>query len=658
MRALVLAAVLAAGCTDRSFTPVPEPAGPRPLPAPRGLTPDLVPSESSLPPRFGTTPDFDDDLPLPPPSCPDHTVAGSGLRRVVCESPPSPRKPADKLRIKWDAGIENRPKYPDTVVLPPWSSRGLSTTSAIITYMDPDDNLRILDGANGSLLDVSGNTGVNTSWFVDDKGETWLYPHAFHPWARRLDAFGFGPFDFTAYTGCNDSTSDRSGLWTADLDRDGTTELVYGGLVVATDLTRLGDSAVGSAGCHPGFVDVDGDGRMELIFGSGVATMTGDTLCAIDRSAVYGHHDGAVHLLDVDADEVPELLVYPGVQRHLPDEGRARLRLQNLHCGLIAEVDASEVLEGGWAFGHIWHIAPFLEVGRPAIVVGLRYVGAGEKVWQFGIILDHELRFRTVVPLTLTGTVAMDHDGDGLYELLGGSHTDFTGPSDHEFATSRSGIFLFNPRTGETTTLRESYVGSRCRFVDADLDGHGELICQSRDIRHEDRLSYMSFEPEGEPWAPAWHFHHDALLPYLYLPDGHYNPLPPSWRHTGMYRAMPSFDLMSGLGSDLVARIVDVCDTECEAGWWTVWAQIGNRGSMHAYDPVRLSLYGVGGDGEVLLGSYTVPRVQAGVWLPTDPLRVPAGDYSALRAVVTGDGWDPDECDKDNNDDVWVLQCP
>lgn len=446
------------------------------------------------------------------------------------------------------------------------------------------------------------------------------------------------------------------GTWTADLDRDGLAEFVYGGHIFALDGSEIGVGHAGHGACHPGLYDIDGDGHLDAILGSGVSTMTGETLCSVNPEEVYGHHDGSVYLLDVDGDESPEVLVMPKWQRDEDLLGRARLRLQRLDCSLITEVAAVELDDRTDRFNFLWHVAPLFEVGRPAIVVEMVYDKDDGSTGLVNALLDHNLQFRGFIPLR--HTTAVDLNGDGLYDLIGGSYREFSTIAEHEQAPNQSGIFRFNPRTGITTVLREDYHGNRCRYVDADLDGRGELICQTRDPRVEANLQLVAFEPDGEPWAPAWHFHHEPFIPYLYLPDGHFNPMPPSWRDTGMYRAMPSVDITQGTGSDLVARITDVCTEECERGWWTVWPQIGNIGQAHALRPVRLDLYGLSGDAEALLHTFTVPHVQAGRWLPADPVRIPAADYTALRAVVSGDGWEPDECDSTNNDDLWMLDCP
>jgi len=656
MRRAVMVALLSMACSDQAFSPRPEPQQPPRASSPRGLAPDGEPGAPITTVRLGVKPDRNDYHPPEPPVCPQRRLESSPAEARRCGRDRSPLSPATGIRVKWDAGTESRPHAPETIVLPAWASMGHSDRSSVVTFMNRSLLVHVLDGDGGTTLDASVRArSLFSAWLIDDDGRTVIHSRSVPRPAQVIGSSELYDLPLPGGELCLGGVLGTGG-WAVDLDGDTMSEFFYGGHVFALDGSEVGRSTVGEGSCHPGLFDVDGDGRLDLVMGAGVSTMTGETLCRVDPYEAYGHPDGAVYLLDIDADEVPEVLVVPKWQRDEPRVGRGKLRLQSLDCKVSAQFDAADIDDKADRFNHILHIAPFIHSERPAIVAEVFYPSDSGRTGRAYALFDHNLEFRGFIPLT--STIAVDLNGDGLYDLIGGNYREFTTLDEHEHAVSVSNLYHFDPRTGVTTTLSEDFLGNRCRFVDADLDGHGELICQSRRPRSDDTTRLIAFEPDGEPWAPAWHFHHEPFIPYLYLPDGHFNPLPPSWRDTGMYRAMPSVDITRGTGSDLVARIADVCSEECERGWWTVWPQIGNIGEAHALRPVRLDLFGRRDDAEVLLHTVTVPHVQAGRWLPADPVRVPAADYTALRAVVSGDGWEPDECDTTNNDDVWTLECP
>ena len=297
-------------------------------------------------------------------------------------------------------------------------------------------------------------------------------------------------------------------------------------------------------------------------------------------------------------------------------------------------------------------IAPFLVSDMPALVLQTRWLDG--RIMRRGAILlvDHEFRLRRFVPQR--PIVAVDLDADGLFEMLGyglhrGTETDFErvdGPFGHR---------LYDP-IRDTTSDFGIETGHGLLAVDG--GGAEGTIIITREIHPETRADTLrAYGPAEGTWASGWRFFHDPLIPYLYTPDGDPASGPVSWRHTGMYRAVPSSDWWTGRHSDLVVRIAEVCDLECERGALTAWVQVGNQGLTDVLRPLRVRLYAEKGDETLLVAEQRVDRALRQTWMPAEPIRFATGDYDRLRAVVDGDGWEPLECDTENNEDVWELGC-
>jgi hypothetical protein len=154
--------------------------------------------------------------------------------------------------------------------------------------------------------------------------------------------------------------------------------------------------------------------------------------------------------------------------------------------------------------------------------------------------------------------------------------------------------------------------------------------------------------------CPSGQFVRRAARPARIAPP---NSGPVDFTELGGFNYLPSADPWYGANSDLIVRIADVCDKECEDGWMVAWVQIGNQGRVGVSRPVVAELYGEIDGVEVLVAAVRLDVAPKGWWSAAEPLRFPAAGYDRLRAVVRGDGWDVAECDTTNNEDVWELTC-
>lgn len=613
--------------------------------------------EPTGPPRLGHD---RDEEPPDEPVCSERGEPGEALARASCAvEPPEGERPGLKTRVLWQDPEAGFGRNTNAIGIPPHANADLTggDNSLLLYRVFSSNSMNAVDAATGEIVSTRvGMPSYRAGWVVDDSGETWLYRPSLPTEIFSLDGstVPLPPFSVEGPYG----RQEFGGFQQADLDFDGFTEMVLGNQVYTADFTLTATGETGNAEFHPGYVDVDGDGQLEVVHGSGIMKASGETVCDVDPDTVSDFVDGGVFLADLDGDDWPEVIVQPMWQRHRQEGGRKRLRIQDTNCQLLSEVAAWDAVPGAKYFGQILHIAPMLEPGRPAMAVEVVIEPAPHQQIRVVVILDHNLEFAGFSNLYGYKTFVFDHDGDGVYSLFGGIAYEFTELHEAYSAPKRLGLFHFDARTGEITTLREDSYLRSCTVLDPTGDGHANIYCRGRLLDGSEDYIYMALQADGTPWAPAYRFHHEPLLPYLYTLDGHFAEAPVSWKHSGMYRASPTGDPWTGHNADLVVRMLDVCYVECEDGWLTLWPQVGNQGDADVLRPVTVQIYGVLDGEDVLIGEQTIPYVQRERWMPAEPLRVPTGDYTRIRAVVSGQGWEPDECDLTNNEVTWDLVCP
>jgi len=242
----------------------------------------------------------------------------------------------------------------------------------------------------------------------------------------------------------------------------------------------------------------------------------------------------------------------------------------------------------------------------------------GERLWDIpGFPSGQILVYPTLVDL----------DGDGVMEVIG------PGPAVYE---GRTGTRLF--ALGESfETARMSDAGLDGR-VAADIDGDGqvEIILQ--------RLGRIEVYGGSLGWAPApnvWHaraFWGTNVNPDLTIPADPINP----WDSHSSFRAATGHGPVTGANTDPAARIVRVCEDECEQGVLRVGIQAGNLGVEPMRFPVELVLEGLRGETWETLHTQAYDSVPAATWLEGIDVEVPLdAPYDDLRVELVPVGWLP-----------------
>jgi hypothetical protein len=245
--------------------------------------------------------------------------------------------------------------------------------------------------------------------------------------------------------------------------------------------------------------------------------------------------------------------------------------------------------------------------------------------------------------------ILFDIDGDGHLEWI-------VVVVDDLYSTAPVwSLLAVDLRDGSTHVMNETSRTTRdCWVTDADGDRHAELYCFEE---VDDEHYLVAYEGADGPWASAYQTYWRYFEGYQWTPDGRPHTGGVDFAEQGGFNYVPSADSFYGVGADLVVRIADVCDEECERGWMTAWVQVGNQGRVGVGRPVVARVYGERDGAETLVAEVKLNNAPKGWWTAAEPVRFPAGGYARLRAEVAGDGWEVEECDTTNNEDVWELTC-
>ena len=193
----------------------------------------------------------------------------------------------------------------------------------------------------------------------------------------------------------------------ADLDADGTVEVVLGKVIVNGEDGTLqgegfnGDASYGGAyfdlGQIPAIGDIDGDGQQEVLAGNSIYDADGNQLCSLMEPT----KDGFTAIGDLDMDGDGEIVM---VWDH-------KITIINEHCHETAEWPMVGEGTGGPPT-----IADFDGDGEPEIGVASAldycvYEPTGALLWAFGTTDESS---------HATGSTVFDFEGDGRPEVVYG----------------------------------------------------------------------------------------------------------------------------------------------------------------------------------------------------------------------------------------------
>jgi hypothetical protein len=409
----------------------------------------------------------------------------------------------------------------------------------------------------------------------------------------------------------------------ADMDGNGDVEVVMGAMVVDGKTGILLGKGRGGSGYHADYansgflsvpVDLDGDGVQELVAGSHVYDLYGNTICET------GYADGYPAVADLDMDGQGEFIV----------TGNESVRIFETDCSLVKEFSTA-----GYGFGGPATIADFDGDGWPEFTVADKsrftlYEVDGTQVWSIAT---------TEWSSGATASSVFDFDGDGAAEVVYGDQLAM-----YVLDGSSGGILLADP-SHTSGTVHEYPV-----IADVDGDGNAEILVTNSEA--ESGL-YLVGEADDN-WVSARMLWNQHAYNIVNIEEGLVVPqnADANWPQFNSFRQGASGSLNPKGSPDLVLVGEAMCQEDCGQPV-AIAMQLANQGLVRVGAGTRVALFGVDAAGE-----YTLLAVET---IDT-PLRAGESaqgvrwefDLEVLllfeKVVGVADDFESDnECDETNN---------
>ncbi len=270
---------------------------------------------------------------------------------------------------------------------------------------------------------------------------------------------------FKWYSALPAATQSIRTLTIADLESDGTPEIICGTTVMDNNGNLLWTGSEQQGFLQAAAVDLDLDGFLEII--------EGRTVYNYDSTILWQAPDnifGACAAADFDLDGNPEVVFFFLGSLYLYDSGGTKLWGPVSHQG------------GG---NGAPCIADFNGDGYPETAVSGRdhigvYDGSGALLWQQPIVDTSSQR---------TGCTAFDFNGDGIFELVG---------QDHYY------VRVYDGAIGSVLHEIENPSGTLIEYpltADIDDDGEAEIVAVCNNYAFGSKTGVRAFEPVGETWS-------------------------------------------------------------------------------------------------------------------------------------------------------------
>jgi hypothetical protein len=423
----------------------------------------------------------------------------------------------------------------------------------------------------------------------------------------------------------------------ADMDGDGTPEVTVGNVILdgpSGSVVGTGSKGKGAApygGAPSGYpdgsygtlsvpIDLDGDGKLELVTGNAAYRRNGKTLWS--NSGL----DGLIAVADFDGDGEGEIVKTSGIYVTGMETDGTEVWGPIAYSGNLG-APAADDLDGD---------------GLPEIVFAAQnelvaMAWGGGEVWTASI-LDSS---------GAAGPTLFDFEGDGYPEVL------FADETTIRFFSGLDGSVKYRSDKHASYTILETPV-----VADVDSDGQVEIVlghCNG----NSDIGALTVYGDKGGTWPPGrkiWNQHAYSVTNVTDvggIPTGS----PSNWP---TYNSFRSGDVGRPPGEfyDLQAEVLGVCETECDTGRVLVDARVTNAGNLDVPAGIPVVLL-AGAGGPVVASAETTKPIAAGKSGETLQFEADADDLRGEVPTVAVDRKADGtgviyECDEDNNVNTWT----
>lgn len=392
-------------------------------------------------------------------------------------------------------------------------------------------------------------------------------------------------------------------LTLADLDSDGSTEILANNLVFNSNGTIKWENVTPKYWYNGLVIDMEGDGLLEVISSNNVFSHDGSVLqTGFPLSSNSKYHA----VVNLDDDPFPEIVTAKYGLKVYEHDGSLKW---NAFAGsdpgsvVIADIDGDGLPEIGVSSKYAYYV----------------YEHDGSLKWfneHYDDTGGHD-----------TGSVAFDFDNDGRAEVV---HYD---SGEIYISDGTTGRILSSIQSPSGTGFDESPI-----VADVDGDGHAELVLATPDTYFSGLTVYESVD---NSWAPArgiWNQYHYSINNVN--DDG---TIPP-WTLPTSYRAQ-----QNRYYSDLTIGYLRVIDNGLGHPL-SLKVRIGNAGAAPSPENLTLTFYaGDPATQGTVLGTITLDAFAPGTYqdIQLDNVNLTALDQDIYAVVDSGNGLA--ECNEDNN---------
>ena len=437
-----------------------------------------------------------------------------------------------------------------------------------------EGSIAVGDIDGDGLPEIIANEDISETYDINSYGRLIVFEHD-------------GTFKFKS-TLMNDGRLRWGGASLADLNRDGTPEIIVGrivldntGSVLAKGDSRKGDNGVGPLST---IADIDRDGSPDVVAGFTVYdVLTDASNNIIGLSVKWEGRNASGDPVTGDG--------FPGVA-NFDDDDKAEVVVVSNGSVWLFDDDGSylwgpQPIPGG-GFGGPPNIDDFdnddqVEVGTAGQGRYVVFDTDGTEMWS-------SPTFDT--SSNVTGSSVFDFEGDGSAEVIYKDQTYL------RVYRGTDGFILTQVATGSGTTYENPII------ADVDRDGNAEIIICANNYAFGTRRGIQVFGDANDLWVNTrriWnqHAYHitnvndDATIPSTEADN---------WLSFNSFRSQEIGDPKKFDAPDLTASFLRIDTAECPDGVG-ITARIGNGGSNVAGAPIKIAFYnGDPSAGGTLLG--------------------------------------------------------